>query len=49
MATTKKNKNKAYITIRLPLEMQRHTQRAHTFQDRKKKAAKNACRGRRWD
>jgi len=41
-------KNKTKIqTGRAPLKMQRHTQRAHTFVDRKRKASKDACRGRR--
>jgi hypothetical protein len=29
----------------MPERMQRHTQRAHKFVDRKKAASKNACRG----
>lgn len=45
---SKNKKDKGYVTIRLPEEMRRHNQRAHTFVDRKKKASKDACRGKAW-
>ena len=32
------------VTGRAPLKMQRHTQRAHTFKDRRKEADRKACR-----
>ena len=49
MATKQNKKQKAFVTIRLPEEMRRVNQRAHVFADRKKKASKDACRGRRWE
>lgn len=41
-----KSKKKKLETPRLPERMQRHTQRAHTFADRKKKNSQREARGR---
>lgn len=38
-------RKKTTTTGRMPERMQRHTQRAHTYTDRKKDASRKACRG----
>lgn len=40
-----KKKRPQLVTPRMPERMQRHKQTAHTFVDRKKKASREACRG----
>lgn len=41
-----RKKKKKLETPRLPERMQRHTQRAHTFTDKRKQHSRNQARGR---
>lgn len=45
---SKNKKGTALDTGRLEERMWRVNQRAHKFPDRKKRASKNACRGKGW-
>jgi hypothetical protein len=44
MAKSKPKKSTKFETPRLEVRMQRISQRAHTFKDRRKEASRKACR-----